>query len=165
MKKCWFALLLCLTLVGCSGPAFETMSDHYEVPEDLTARQVALMLPQEALLLSEKGNDAEQFYLCKDFTVAVQTFSSGDLSRTLQLVTGYDRDRVGVLELQDGDWKRYECVWVSAGESGDRLCRAVILDDGEFHYVLTLEALAENALQVRESWQEIVGSFSLDTAP
>ena len=165
MKKCWLMMLLCLLLAGCAQPAYETMSDHYELPEDLTARQVSLLLPQEASLLSEEGSDDQQFYLCKDFTVAVQTFAGGDLGRTLRLVSGYDRDRIAVLELREGDWKRYECVWASAGEQGDQLCRAIILDDGDFHYVLTLETLAEHSAQVREAWQEIAGSFSLDTAP
>ena len=165
LKKCWLTVFLCLLLAGCAQQAYETMSDHYELPEDLAARQVSLLLPQEASLLSEKDSSTEQCYLCKDFMVSVQTFAGGDLSRTLRLVSGYERDQIAVLELREEDWKRYECVWASVGESGDQLCRAVILDDGDFHYVLTLETLAEHSAQLREAWQEIVRSFSLDTAP
>lgn len=162
MKKWWLVLLLCLMLTGCKQRAFETMSDVYEQPAGLEAREVLLMLPQEAMAMDPQEGE---FYLCEGFSLSVQTFSSGDLNRTIRAVTGFDRESLSVMELRQDDIKRYEWVWASAGEGGECLNRAVLLDDGVFQYVLTLQGSAEMAGELKDTWQEIVGSFSLDTGP
>lgn len=162
MKKWWLVLLLCLLLTGCKQKAFETMSDVYEQPADLAAKEVLLMLPQEAMAMDPKEG---KYYLCEGFSLSVQTFSSGDLNRTMRTVSGFERENLPVMELRQDGIKRYEWVWASAGEGGTYLNRAVLLDDGAFQYVLTLQGAAEMAGELKDTWQEIIGSFSLDTGP
>ena len=48
---------------------------------------------------------------------------------------------------------------------GDLVCRGVILDDGAYHYVLSLQTDAEQAGKLADDWQTIVASFSLDIVP
>ena len=56
----------------------------------------------------------------------------------------------------------YECVWTSAGEGGFQTARAKILDDGVWHYCLTVFAPAENVSSLQADWQSIFDSFGLD---
>ena len=163
LKRLWMILLLCLMLPGCSTEVYETMSDQYVQPQGLKPAEVLLMLPQEASLMTAKEETDNRFYICKDFTLSVQTLPAGDLGKTLQTVSGFSRENISLVELTQGDIRRYECVWVSAGEQEDQICKAVILDDGDFHYVLIMQAGAEDAFALRQTWNEIASTVSLDT--
>ena len=165
MKKWLFVVLLCLMLTGCSKEAFETMSDLYEEPKNLEPAQVLLMLPQEAALMTPGEETAERFYLCKDFTLSLQTLPGGDMEKTLKTVSGYSKQQLSLVCLSQGDMKRYELVWAVAGEQGDEVARAVILDDGKFHYVLTLQTPADRVADLQQTWNELMSTFSLDTVP
>ena len=56
---------------------------------------------------------------------------------------------------------RYEFVWVSAGETGERLGRGVILDDGSYHYVMTVLRDAESTENSQIVWNDVFASFRL----
>ena len=152
-------------LTGCGKEVYETMSDLYEVPKDLKPAEVLLMLPQEAALMTAKEASNDRFYLCKDFTLSVRTLPGGDLEKTLKEVSGYAKEQLSLVCLNLEELKRYEFVWAVAGEQGDELARAVILDDGVFHYVLTLQAPAEQVSQLQQTWKELIDTFSLDIVP
>ena len=47
------------------------------------------------------------------------------------------------------------------GEQGQQVARGCILDDGNYHYVLTALAEAERAGEFEEVWQEIFSGYSL----
>ena len=113
--------------------------------------------------MTAKEDTDNRFYFCKDFTLWLQTMPAGDLGKTLQTVSGYPRENISLVELTLGNLKRYECVWASAGEQGDQISRAVILDDGDFHYVLIMQAGAEYAFDLQQTWNDVASSFSLDT--
>ena len=59
---------------------------------------------------------------------------------------------------------RYECVWTSAGEGGDAVGRAAVIDDGSYHYCLTVMATEEEAPQLRNTWQALFDSFTLSSS-
>ena len=162
MKKLCAAAALVLLLSGCSEPeAFETMSDIYTEPEQAAVRQTELVLPEDAALSVAEQNHAGKLYLCEDYSIAVLTVAAGDLDATLQSVTGYPRDRLRLISRRDGDAMRYECVWAAAGEGTDQLGRAVILDDGNFHYTITVMADADKAGTLADTWQALLDSFRL----
>lgn len=166
MKKYGILLLLPLLLTGCSEPkAFETMSDVYLQPDTPAASQIVLELPEEAAAPAMTSEVGGSLYLCDGYSMIVQTLSSGDLDATLRQTTGYSRDKLQVLERGTEACKRYECVWAAAGEGEDQIGRAVILDDGEYHYVLSVMAGSSVAGELAQTWQRIIDSFSLRTAP
>lgn len=164
MRKLVIFLLGVLFLTGCGDPkVFETMSDLYYVPEAASAAQTAVQLPDNAVIAVAGSKESGRIYLCDGYTVAVQTLSSGNLDTTLRAVTGYARQKLQLMKRQDGDLTRYECAWVSAGEGGDQVARTVILDDGTYHYTLTVMGGAEQAGHLAQVWQAITDSFTLRT--
>ena len=161
MKK-WQICLAALMLAGCGTPkSFETMSDQYVIPQQPEAAQVSIWLPEEAAVLTMENADTGSQYLCDGYAVAVQTMAAGDLDSTLRSITGYGADALQIYALQSGECKRYECVWACAGEGGDQVGKAVILDDGTYHYTVTVLAPAANAGAQAEVWQQILGSVAL----
>lgn len=162
MKRMLVWLLLVLLLAGCDQPEdFETMADVYLEPESAPAQPVTVVLPPEAAVTAVKTEDGSALYLCDGYTVAVQTFRGGDLQGTFRAVTGYDRQQLSVMSWQQGDLTRHECVWTAAGEGGDQVGRTLVLDDGDWHYTLTLMTDAASAGELAQTWQEILDSFSL----
>ena len=99
-------------------------------------------------------------YICKDYEVAVQTLESGDLNATVQLVSGFDRDRLTILKTDQDSLDRYDFVWTCAGEN-QQLGRAAILDDGNYHYVISSTIDAGLMEEYQEIWNGIFESFTL----
>ena len=168
MKNGWIVLpLAALLLSGCGAQeTFETVSDVQVQSVSATARQVLLTLPEEAAVCVFEDAKAGSLYLCDGYSISLQTLQGGDLDRTLRHVTGYGREQLTLMQTRQGETKRYECVWSAAGEGEDQVGRAVILDDGSYHYVLTAMTGESHAGELAETWQEIFGSFGLtSTAP
>lgn len=168
MKNGWMALpLAALLLTGCGvQDTFETVSDVAVQSVSTAARQVLLTLPEEAAVCVFEDAQTGSLYLCDGYSISLQTLQGGDLDRTLRTVTGYGREQLTLMQTAQPDAKRYECVWSAAGEGEDQVGRAVILDDGSYHYVLSAMAGESSAGDLTETWQEIFRSFGLtDTAP
>lgn len=160
MKK-WLAICLCVGLLtGCSAETFETLGPVSHVSATAApARSMVLALPADAAVLTSSGDD--MLYICKDYTIAVQTVSGGDLTDTIRSLTGYTPSQLTVMESTCGDHRRYDFVWTAAGEGGDQICRAAVLDDGNYHYCLTLMADATAAGELTDRWNDLLGSFCL----
>ena len=159
MRKCLLILILCGLLCGCSArETFETVEDEYVQ---------SAMQPQKDILLEVDGDavalqgDQGTIYLCDGYEVTVEVLSAGNLDGTVQTLTGFSMDALTVVETAAVDAARYECVWSSAGEEGDMVGRAVILDDGCFHYCVTVLADAGDAYSLQDTWQAIFDSFSI----
>ncbi|MBR4109220.1 MAG: hypothetical protein IKK41_02745 [Oscillospiraceae bacterium] len=162
MKKCFILLLVMLLFAGCGAQeTFETVSDAYNQPVSAPQWQMLLDVPQEASVSVLQGEDAGKIYLCDGYTVTVQTMASGDLEKTLRTLTGYEKEELTLMQtLQDGA-KRYECVWVSAGEGEDQVGRLCLLDDGNYTYAVTAMAGETKAGELSQVWQEMFDSFRL----
>ena len=161
MKKIWIVLMCTLCLTGCSVvQTMETIADDLAFAE-AEAAQVELAVPEnsELQLLSENGDD--KLYLCGDYTIAVQTFCGGDLNRTVQTVTGFEKNSLMLMQTQRNGITTYSCAWSAAGEGVDQVCRAIILDDGEYHYAVTVMADYTQAAELRETWQQMLDSVTL----
>ena len=160
--KTWLAvgLLLCM-LTGCSAETFETLGpvDHVSATLPLK-QQMVLSLPSDAAVLTISGEDT--LYICDADTIALQTFPSGDLSGTIRMVSGYERNQLTVMESRCGDHDRYDLVWIAVGEAGEQVCRAAILDDGNYHYCITVMADASDAGSLTDRWTQLLGSFCLE---
>ena len=163
MKKLWIIPALLLLLTGCGAQeTFETIADVY-TPGQPTMQQVVLTLPEDAAVPTLISGDAGKLYLCNGYVLTVQTFTGGDLNKTLTQLTGFSRDSLQPVETVRGGVKRYDCAWTAAGEGEDQVGRAAILDDGTYHYAVTVMAGASKMRELSETWQNILDSFSLRT--
>lgn len=160
MKKLCFLLVFVLLLAGCqAAPTFETMEDVYAPQPQSTPRQVALDMPENVQTIV---GDSGKLYLCEGYDITVETFASGDLNSTVQLLTGFAPDALTMLQTAASGVRRYECVWTAAGENGDTVGRAVVLDDGQYHYCVTVMSDADTAGEQAGAWQELLSSVKLN---
>lgn len=160
MKKI-VLVLLALLLTGCSAEeTFETISDEILQPVMAQPREILVSLPGETAMPAMES-DSGRMYLASDYEIYIQTMDSGDLNATIKTVSGYEKDSITVMHTQWEGIDRYEFVWSSAGENGDRIGRGVILDDGDYHYVLTVLRDAETTESTQIVWKDVFDSFEL----
>lgn len=162
MKKIWLVVLLTLLFSGCSkDTSLETITDVPDTPVIATMQKALIQLPPELStpVLEDEKNGV--LYLCDDYSVTVQTVQAGNLEQTIFNATGMEKDSLQIIKTQQGDTKRYQWVWSATGESGIRVGRGCVLDDGNYHYVLTALCDEEKAGQVQSAWKEIFASFRL----
>ena len=162
VKKIATALLLALLLSGCGAKeTLETVADDIPLQPVLAQpAQISVRLPDNAVA-PVLESDSEQVYLSEDYEIVIETLSSGDLNATVQSISGYGKDQLTVMETQWDGVSRYEFVWVSAGERGDRLGRAVILDDGDYHYCMSVLRDADATEMSQVVWSDVFNSFAL----
>lgn len=162
MRKCWIIAVLCMLLAGCgSKEVFETLGNVQHENSELPAMAaVSLQLPEEAAA-EAFGSGEGTLYECEGYTLVLQTVASGDFARTVQTLSGFQPEKLTILESKVGQAQRYDWVWTAAGEDGDVLCRATVLDDGKYHYCLTAVADAREAGNLTAHWNELFGSFCL----
>lgn len=162
MKKSWILLVLCLFLTGCgSAEVFETLGNvKHEGGGTAVMAPVSLKLPEQAAAEAFSGEEGT-LYECEGYTLVLQTVAAGDFARTVKALSGFQPEKLTILESRTGQAKRYDWVWTAAGEDGDMLCRATVLDDGKYHYCLSAVADAKEAGSLTAHWNELFGSFCL----
>lgn len=154
MEICLLAFLLC----GCGAEeTMETVHDEWMVPAMAQPREISVRLPQDTVVpvLEQEGR---QLYMGHGYEIMIETLASGDLNASIRTISGYEKDQLTVMETQQADADRYDFVWTTAGEQGDRLGRAVILDDGAYHYCMSALRDAGDTVVV---WRDVFESFSL----
>ena len=152
----------CLLLLGGCAKAettVETVADVWEVPAVAEPKEIRLELPGEALECAMES-DAGRLYLGSSYDVMVQTLTGGDLDATLRELTGFSRDEITVIQTRTEYPKRWEFAWAAAGESGERIGRGVIIDDGNYHYCLSALQDAD-VTDCQIVWSEVFNSFEL----
>lgn len=158
MKRLVWMILLAALLCGCKAEeTLETVNDEWIVPVMAQPREISVRLPDNAVApVLEQDN--RQLYMGQDYEIMLETLAAGDLNATIRALSGYEKDQLTVLETRQGDADRYDFVWTTAGERGDRLGRAVILDDGDYHYCMSV---LRDAGDTHIVWRDVFGSFSL----
>lgn len=160
MKIVVLAILAAL-LCGCAGQeVYETVADEQLVPVIAQPGQITVKLPGEAAL-PVMENDSGRLYLCQDYEIALQTLAGGDVDGTLRTLTGYGREELTVLETLRSDMPCYEFTWACAGEGGDRIGQGILIDDGSYHYCMTVLWDAEKTRSGQTVWSEVFASFDV----
>ncbi|MBO5129592.1 MAG: membrane lipoprotein lipid attachment site-containing protein [Oscillospiraceae bacterium] len=159
MRKLLLILGMVLVLTGCgSQETLETIADEAIQAVSAQPKQIHVELPEEAALPAMES-DSGVLYMCRDYDVSIQTMDGGDLQRTVRAVSGYEIDELTLMQTIEDGCTRSEFVWTASGEAGEQVCRAAVLDDGSYHYVLTATIDAEEALQYQEIWNGMFESF------
>lgn len=163
MKRWLVIVMVAALLCGCGAqPVFERVEDTDMVSAAAAVRQVKLDLPQEAASPAMESADGGAYYQCDGYVLTVQTLPGGDLDRTLRHVTGFSGSQLQMIKTKAGPAVRYNTVWTAAGEGGDQVGRALILDDGQNHYAVTVMANAASAGDLQETWNILFSSVTLD---
>lgn len=161
MKKMGVLIFLAALLCGCgSQETFETVGDELVLQASAQPREILLSLPEETLLPAME-TDGRTLYLCNGYDVAVQTFAGGDLDATVREVSGFGSEELTIMETAEGEYRCYEFVWTAATDLGEQVCRAMILDDGSYHYVLSAATAADRAQEYQEIWNGLFETFGL----
>lgn len=165
MKKCLLLAGLMLLLTGCgSQETFETITDDYVQPVMAQMQQVVISLPVDATVSVLKSDTEGTIYLCDGYTVTLHTAESGDLDKTLRTATGFSAEDLPVIQTEYGGVTRTDSVWTAAGESEEQVGRVTVLDDGNYHYVLTCMTGASQMETLQPVWGELFDSFRLVSA-
>jgi hypothetical protein len=152
-------LMISCVLAGCKNqPTLETVNDEYRIPSAPQMQQVLVSLPDE-ICTPVMQTDSATIYMSQNYTVSQQIFPGGDLEKTFREVSGFSREELKVMQTADPNADRYDFVWAAAGETEEQACRGCILDDGNYHYVLTAAADASEMGQLQSVWREIFNSF------
>ena len=158
MKRWLWMMVLAVLLCGCKAEeTLETVSDEWMVPAMAQPREISVRLPENTVL-PVMEQDGRRLYMGQDYEIMLETLASGDLNATICSVSGFEKEQLTVLQTQQADAERYDFVWTTAGERGERLGRAVILDDGNYHYCMSVLRDAEESTVV---WQDVFSSFAL----
>ena len=161
MRKILLLLLTVFLLVGCGEQAvFETLGQIQHQPQQMAlAATVQLSLPASAALQTVSAG-TDRLYECDGYTLTVQTLEGGNLSRTVQTLSGFAPEKLTILETKT-NLQRYDWVWSAMGEDGALLCRAAVVDDGNYHYCVCLIAPAESAASLSGQWNALLASIAL----
>lgn len=161
MKRLLGIFLLTGMLAGCvSEPALETVTDDVSQSTMVQPKQILVDVPGEAVLPA-MDSSVGRMYLCEDYEIYIQTLSSGDIQSTIRTVSGYPAEELTVMETQKDGVRRYEFVWACAGEGGDRLGRGVVLDDGSYHYTMSVLRDEKTSEESQITWSRLFDSFQL----
>lgn len=162
MKKCIIPALIVLSMLsGCAAQdTMETISDVQAAPAMAQMREISLVLPEEAASPTVES-DSERLYLCEDYEITVQILDGGNLDETVKTLSGYDRDVLTVLTTRKDNLDRHEFVWACAGEEGELVGRAMVLDDGSYHYCVAILGDAQQAMENKVLWDDMFQSFTL----
>ena len=159
MRKILLLLLTVFLLVGCGEQTvFETLGQIQHQPQQMAlAATVQLSLPASAALQTVSAG-TDRLYECDGYTLTVQTLEGGDLSRTVQTLSGFAPEKLTILETKT-DLQRYDWVWSAMGEDGALLCRAAVVDDGNYHYCLSALWDADSREKSQINWNQVFSSF------
>ena len=164
--KTWLKItvaVLALVLSACGPeetPVFESVGEQaYEQESRPVAGRIALMIPEEAVSEAMADGLGGALYTWEDHTLQLQTLDGGDIRRTVESLTGFDYDDLTVMASKKGDLMYYRTVWSTAGEEGTMLGRALIADDGYYHYCVSL--LSPEDSDSGEVYDRLCASFSV----
>ena len=161
MKILLMTVLLFGLLSGCKAEmTMETVADTLDEPVLAQPREIAVSLPGEAAVPAME-NGSDRYYLCDDYEIALETREGGDISATVADISGHDPEDLTVVKTRQAGADRYDFVWAAAGETGQQLGRAAILDDGTYHYTMTVLRDAENTETLQVVWRQVFSSFGL----
>lgn len=152
----WLVLVsLLLTLCGCGAkPVWEVVEDLQPAgnvtPWQETAYDIHIALPQEADLIGQHQDAA--LYEAGNLEIMTSRFLASDYTAAVEYLSGYEAERLNILQTTRFDLPEYQFAWYSETEEGGRMFRADFVMDGMTCYAVVCsapEAIGDFMDQVR----------------
>ncbi len=163
MKKLALVIVLAFLMAGCGAqekPVFETVGNvDFQEPELPAAGTIDVYLPDEAAAQTMSEEDDVQVYQWDSYEVSIETLPSGDIASTMQELTGMNADALTIMKQEKENMSLYQTVWSTAGEEGILCGRAMVADDGNYHYCVSL--LNPENVNSEDLYAQMVGSFQI----
>lgn len=161
MKRILVLMMFLPMLYGCvTQIKYESVEDVYSSVLPLPG-EICVSLPMDAVALTASTDTREQLYFCDGYTVTVQTLNGGNLDRSLREITGFGKSSLTVFETSRDGMRCVSCVWTSIGETGDQVGRLVLLDDGDYHYAVSVMADADLSGSLGSEWDDLLGCVTV----
>ena len=162
MRVLTVVLLVLFLFSGCaSNERLETVSDVYDIPVSSPVQEIMLVLPEGAAEAVLSTGDGCSFYVCDGYSVAASTFAGGNLSDTIRKVTGFEKEALTIVTTQENGYSQHSCAWTTMGEVTEQICKAVILDDGNSYYAVTVMCDYEVAGELNQKINNVLNSVTL----
>lgn len=166
IRLVWVAVLAAL-LAGCAGdPVYETIGDVWEQTEPAASPgRMEVPLPEGAEMEVMEGY-GDSYYRVGTWDLWTNVLSGGDVQKSIQTLSAMDINSLTVLKRTKGELQCFETTWTVTSEEGQRVVRAGILDDGNYHYCLCVSAPEEEAEEAGAVFAEILNGVRItDTEP
>lgn len=167
MKIVSCLLLLAVLLCGCSGaePAWETVDDVLP-SEPVSSWQeeaytITVGVPAEAALLA--SSNGWNLYATETGDCEIQTgaFLASSLDSAVRQLSGYDADRLLIIETTRFDLPEYQFAWYTDREEGGYLCQADLVMDGMRCYAVVCSRAEAAGSAYDGAIRQVFSSFGL----
>ncbi len=170
MKK-WYlglAALCMLSLWGCT-PGEEEVWETVAGNEVLAAStqeptfEIRTSVPEEAALVEAFSSQYTKIYEEKEagYELTAEVRQAKSLDALVLELTGFSKDNLGIISTSAYRMPRYDLTWTSTDDDGFRSCRAAIIDDGIYYYVVTSSVPLDQVAQTRSEVCGFFDSFGL----
>lgn len=162
MRKIGLLMVVIVLLSGCGVKNYEIRNATCDAEYPPVAGIISINATDDMIAPVISTQEGDMFYMADGYEVTLQTLQGGDVNATFRSCTGFDSSRLTVVETQQDGLKRYDCAWSSTGEGIQTVSRMTILDDGSYHYVLTVMAQGDWDEEVSAAWQQLSDSFRVN---
>lgn len=163
MKRLLVLMMAAALMSGCAAePVYETIGNAMEDTQPvISPGKIELVLPEEAEMQVIEDEYGSKSYRIGDREVWTQICDGGDVSATLEKVTGIRADALTVMEHQVLDMPCHEIAWITTNEEGTFVARTAVLDDGNYHYCVSLMMPEADAEKLGDSFSELLSGVSI----
>lgn len=159
-------IFLVLMLTGCSmqTAAWETVSDTMSVPVSGQIQadyDVTVGLSESAL--TDRTENCRH-YETETLQVDVWNFQAADLHTAVRQLSGFEAEKLTILQTNRFDLPEYQFAWYCQTEEGGRLCRADLVMDGMTCYAVVCSFPEEAGEHAWEEARQVFSSFGLSPA-
>ncbi len=164
MKKCGVLFLCMCLLSGChSVETMETIGDEYLVSSMCAPQELVLQLPATAGKHVLSSDERNAIYFCDGYSLSVETMEGGDLRNSVLRICGYDPQELTIIKTPKEVYNRYDWVYSVVGEEGIQVGRSALLDDGCYHYCISVMADEMIVNDLSEEWDAIFSSLDIES--
>lgn len=167
MKKCVVWMMVALLLTGCAAePVYENIGDVWANSEPVgSPGTIEFSLPDGAQMEVLEDSDSK-CYTVGEWEIWTQVYPGGDVRSTMEQETGIGGDALTIIERQTQEMSLYETAWSTTGEDGMKVGRTAVLDDGTYHYCVSVMVPETDAGEAGEFYNQILDSVTVsDIAP
>ncbi len=167
MKICSLLLCLVLLLSGCSAaaPVWETVDDVMPAqPAGSWLDQASTILigvPEGLELLASADGYCLYGDPSGDYEVETSIYLASSLDSAVRQLSGYDADRLLIIETTRFNLPEYHFAWYSETEEGGRLNQADLVLDGTSCYAVVCSSLEASGNAYDQETRQVFSSFGL----